>query len=483
MSRAARWIVAAAVAALLTACASSRGLHTEATLTDPDHLKAQQTLAAAQTDASTWPQTQWWKSFGDPQLDQIMDEALAGNPDLRIAEARLRQALAQAAGVDATRKPSASLSAQAAGARTSQDGFVPPPYNGTWIGFEQINAVLSWQLDLWGRNRANYESAVGSAKAAELDTQAARLSLTVSIARIYAQMAGDYLQLDVAQDSLKQREQILDLTRQRNREGMDSMLEVRQAEAGVPDAREQIGLLSESTEQARNALAALIGAGPDRALSIQHPAIHAGGTSVLPTSVPSELLGHRPDLLAQRWRVEAASRGIDAAHADFYPNVNLTAFAGLQSLGTGTFLAWGNRQYGVEPAISLPLFDAGRRRAGLAARDAEYDAAVEQYNQALTEGLHDVASALTAMRSLDLLRRDARAGLAAAQQAYDLALLRYREGLGNYLNVLSAEGQLLSQRRLDAQLQGQTLTATVDLTRALGGGFTPPADAFEEHHP
>ena len=469
--------------AVLSACASTRGLHPQSALTDPDHLQAQQTLNAAQIDATAWPQSQWWKAFGDPQLDQIMDEALAGNPDLRSADARLREALAQAAAADVSRKPGAELSAQGAGARFAEHGFIPPPYNANWAGFEQINALLTWNLDLWGKNRATYESAVGAARAAELDTQAARLTLTVSIARIYAQMSGDYRQLDIANDTLQQRQQILDLTRQRNGEGLDSLMEVRQAEAGVPEAREQIGLLSEATEKERNAIAALIGAGPDRALTLQHPQLHAAGGNVLPASVPSELLGHRPDLLAQRWRVEAAQRSIDAAHADFYPNINLTAFAGFQNLGTAAFLTWGNRQYGVSPAISLPLFDAGRRRAALAGRDAEYDAAVEQYNKALDEGLHDVADALTSMRSLDLLRRDAHEGLATAQQAYDLAVIRYREGLSNHLNVLSAESQLLSQRTLDAQLSAQTIIATIDLTRALGGGFMPPTAAFEEHHP
>jgi len=483
MNRTLRLLLPAIGAALLGACASSRGLQPQSRLVDPDQLHAQQTLGAARIDAAAWPQVQWWKAFGDPQLDRLMDEALAGNPDLRIADARLRQAQAAAAAVDATRKPSVTLSGQGAAGRFAEHGFIPPPYNGAWAGFEQLNAMLSWNLDLWGKNRATYESAVGTARAAELDSQAARLTLTVSIAGIYARMAGDYQALDVAQDTLKQRQQVLELTRERNREGLDSMMEVRQAEAGVPAASEQVGLLIESTEQGRNALAALIGTGPDRARSITHPQLHAAGGSVLPTSVPSELLGHRPDLLAQRWRVEAAARGIDAAHADFYPNVNLIAFAGFQNLGTAAFLTWANRQYGVAPAISLPLFDAGRRRATLAGRDADYDAAVEQYNKALNDGLRDVADALTAMRSLDLLRRDAQAGMTAARQAYDLALTRYREGLGNQLNVLNAETQLFSQRTLDAQLSAQTVIATIDLTRALGGGFTPPAAAFEEHHP
>ncbi len=195
---------------------------------------------------------------------------------------------------------------------------------------------------------------------------------------------------------------------------------------------------------------------------------------LLPTSVPAELLGHRPDLVAQRWRVEAASQGIREATAEFYPNVDLLAFVGLQNLGSTNLFSAANRQYGVAPTFTLPLFDAGKRRAKLAAQDAAYDVAVEQYNQLMTDALREVVDALTSMDSLGRQRGEERDALANAQEAYDLSVLRYREGLGNYLQVLSAESQLLAQRSLEAQLQARALDLSVDLVQALGGGFVPP---------
>jgi len=177
--------------------------------------------------------------------------------------------------------------------------------------------------------------------------------------------------------------------------------------------------------------------------------------------------------VAQRWRVEAASQGIREAKAEFYPNVDLIAFVGLQNLGSTNLFSAANRQYGIAPAVSLPLFDAGKRRAKLAAQDAQYDIAVEQYNQIVTDALREVVDALTSMDSLAKQRGEEREALANAQEAYDLSVLRYREGLGNYLQVLSAESQLLTQRSLEAQLQARSLDLSVDLVQALGGGFVP----------
>ncbi len=174
--------------------------------------------------------------------------------------------------------------------------------------------------------------------------------------------------------------------------------------------------------------------------------------------------------MAQKARIEAAAHDIDAAHAEFYPNINLAAFIGLQSLGTG-FFNTANRMYGAGPAITLPIFDAGRLRANLAGKDADYDLAVDAYNQALADALRDVAQNLAAFRSVDAQRREQKLAIETAQKAYDLALLRYREGLGNYLQVLSAEQPLLVQEALDVDLRARQRALSIDLVRALGGGY------------
>jgi NodT family efflux transporter outer membrane factor (OMF) lipoprotein len=271
------------------------------------------------------------------------------------------------------------------------------------------------------------------------------------------------------------------LTRDRNAAGIDSRLELKQAEAAVPAAREQVAQLNETIELTRHQIAALLGQGPDRGLAIARPAAMQSTDALLPSRVPSQLLGRRPDIVAQRWRVESAGRGIHVAKTQFYPDVNLTAFVGFQNLGTSGFLSLGSREIGAGPALSLPLFDAGQRRANLAAADAQYDEAVEQYNQTLSDALREVVDQLSSFRSLAQQRTEEEQALAASRDAYDLAVLRYREGIGNYLQVLSAEAPLLVQESLEADLRARALDLSINLVRALGGGFeqstTPLASA------
>jgi NodT family efflux transporter outer membrane factor (OMF) lipoprotein len=464
---------ALAVVVMVAACASTHGLKPQAALAGEDNLAAAQSLGSAAIDSSGWPQQNWWSRFDDPQLDQLMSEALAGSPSLKVALARARQAAAVAEAADSVRSPRVDSSLSATRERFPANGVIPPPFAGGWSTFDQLQATLSWDIDFWGKNRAAFEQALGQARAAAVDQQAARLALSVDVAHAYVQLMRAYLQLDVGQATVEQRQTVYALTRDRNAAGLDSRLELKQAEAAVPAAREQVEQLNETIALTRNQLAALLGQGPDRGLAIKRPAAMAGADAALPSRVPSQLLGRRPDIVAQRWRVEAASRGIHVAQAQFYPDVNLTAFVGFQSLGTSGFLSLGNREVGVGPALSLPLFDAGQRRANLAAADAQYDAAVEQYNQTLVDALREVVDQLTSFRSLSEQRNEQQQALAASRDAYDLAVLRYREGVGNYLQVLSAEAPLLTQEALEVDLRARALDLSINLVRALGGGVEP----------
>jgi len=462
-----------ALAALLVlaSCASTHGLKPRAAISAADALKADRALADANVDAAAWPARDWWTRFGDPQLDGLINEAVAGSPSLKVALDRAQQASALAEEAASARSPRVDSSLSATRQRFAENGVVPPPYAGGWATFDQLQATLSWDIDFWGKNRAAFEQALGQARAAELDAQVARLALSADVGHAYVQLMRAYLQLDVAQATVEQRETVFALTRDRNVAGVDSRLELKQAEAAVPAAREQVAQLNESIALTRNQIAALLGQGPDRGLAIARPAAMTGADAALPSRVPSQLLGRRPDIRAQRWRVEAARQGIHVAQTQFYPDVNLNAFVGFQSLGTSSFLSLGNREVGVGPAVSLPLFDAGRRRANLADADAQYDAAVEQYNQTLSDALREVVDQLSSFRSVSEQRVEQEHALAASRDAYDLAVLRYREGVGNYLQVLSAEAPLLIQESLQADLRARALDLSINLVRALGGGL------------
>ena len=241
-------------------------------------------------------------------------------------------------------------------------------------------------------------------------------------------------------------------------------------ETSVPAARARVAQFEGEIALARNQLAALLGKGPDRGLGITRPALHMAPVA-LPSRVGADLLGRRPDIVASRWRAEAAARDIDVAKTAFYPDVNLTALIGVQSVTASKLLEAGSGIPSFGAAIRLPIFEAGRLRGALAVRNAEYDAAVEQYNQALSDALREVVDQLASLRSVQAQRGDADAALASAEEAYQLAVTRYRAGLGSLLQVISAETQVIDQRSLRAELQSRELALSINLIRALGGGF------------
>lgn len=466
-------------AVLLGGCASMAGLDPRATPVAAGQLAVGQSLSSAKLSADAWPRADWWRRFGDPQLDRLMEEALSGNPTLRVAEARTRKALAFAQTAQSALYPRVNGDTAVTRQRFPEHGLVPPPYAGSWKTQARLEATLDFGLDLWGGNQAAYESALGTARAAEIDARAARLALSVNIAQAYVQLERTYLQLDVAEKTLADREQIHKLTTDRFNAGIDSRLAVKQTEAGIPAAREQIAQLQETIGLTRNQLAALAGQGPGRGLALARPALKTPEVPALPSTLPAELLGRRPDVVAQRWRVEAVRKDIAVARSEFYPNVNLAAFIGFQSIGLQELLRAGSRTLGAGPAITLPIFDGGRLRGNLAGKNADYDTAVEIYNHTLIEALHDVVDQITSFRSLAEQRRQQAIAQATAQDAYDLAVLRFREGVGGYLEVLAAESQLLIQRALAVDLRARDLSLSINLARALGGGLedaaAPPA--------
>jgi NodT family efflux transporter outer membrane factor (OMF) lipoprotein len=466
--------VAVSAVTLIAGCASTNGLAPTASPRDANALAAQRSLRDAHAGDAAWPARDWWKALDDAQLDALIDEAVRDSPTLKVAAARTRKAIAAADAAAAPLSPRIDGSASSTRERFPNNGLTPPPLGGSTRTVNELQATLSWEIDFWGKNRAAYEAALGAARAAEVDAYAARLALSTNIAQAYVQLQRAYLLHDVAVATLAERQRIYELTRDRNAAGLDSRLELKQAESAVPATHEALVALDERMALARNQIAALLGAGPDRGLAIERPAATALASVALPSTLPAELIGRRPDVVAQRWRIEAAGRDIASAKAQFYPNVNLVAFVGLQTLGASNLLAAASGMAGVGPAITLPIFDAGRLRANLAAKDADYDVAVEQYNQTLADAMRDVVDQLASFRSVAAQRVQQRQALATTRKAYELALLRYREGLGNYVQVLSAEQPLLDQQSLDAELHARELELSINLVRALGGGYEPP---------
>lgn len=369
--------------------------------------------------------------------------------------------------------PNADLSMSASRERFSANGTTPAPAKGTWQNIYQATFNVNYELDFWGKNRSAVEAAVGRRHAVEVDEHAAVLVLSSSIVQTYIALHNNYRQLDVAQALLNQQQQIDKLTQQRFAAELGTQIDIKQAQAALPASRANIAALKESIELAQNKLASLLGKGPDRGRGIARPQMQASDSPVLPTHLPAELIGHRPDVVAQRWRVEASGHEIDVAKARFYPDVNLTSFIGLQSLTFNTFNDHSSRILGISPAISLPIFEGGRLRANLDAQDAAYDLAVESYNQTVIDALRDIADQLASLRWIKERLAEQTEAVVTAQSAADLVGQRYSAGLATYLQVLATQNASLTEQRRLVDLQSRGLSLQADLSRALGGGYYP----------
>ena len=464
-------LAAIAAAALLAGCASNGGLAPSAQLRDARSLEARATLDGSHVSPAAWPAHDWWQRYGDAQLNAMMATALADSPSMGSAAARLRQAEALAGIAGAALSPQVNGAARSSRTRFSEHSNVPKPLAGSYQWSNEGTLNFSYELDFWGKNQAGVDAAVGRQRAAEVDVEAARLLLTVALTRAYLTLSQLYAQHDLGEAVLKQREQILSLTRQRVAANIDSQADLKQAELGIPLAKADLAASGEAIALACTQLAALMGAGPDRGAQIARPQLQQVRPADVPGSVPSELIARRPDVVAQRWRVEAQRRDIDVAKAQFYPTVNLTALVGLQSLGFEKLFNTGSGIAGAGSALSLPIFDGGRLRGNLALRDADYDVAVEAYNQTLVDAVRDVVSQLVSLQWLGERKALQAEASATAQQAYALSLQRYRSGVGNYLQVLATETQVLAQQRAQIDLDTRAFDLDMQLVRALGGGY------------
>lgn len=459
-----------ALVVMLAACANDHGLKPDATLVDPGSLNTATSLAPATVSPAAWPSATWWNGLGDPQLDALIEQALRDNPSLQVTAARARQATASADAADADR--SAYIGADAAVQRSRFSRVQDPLLQGDrYSTLRTAEVTFDYSFDLWGGERAAWEAAVGQARAAEVDRQAARLTLAVDVARAYSDLGHAFIAADIAQEDLKRTQQMLTLGRQRLAAGIDSQYQLQQTESLEASAQEQAVNADKELRSARIALAVLMGKGPDRANDITRPQILKPAAVAVPSLLPADLLGRRPDLVAARWRVEAASRSIEASKTRFYPNLNLTAAAGTQSILGDALFGRTSRFFNIAPAVSLPIFDGGRLRAGLAASDADYELAVAQYNKSLVGALGEVADAINRLEALGRQVEAKQHAVDVAHASYSTVTDRYGSGIGNYLDVLTIEQQLLGAQQQLASLNAQRIDVSIQLMQALGGGY------------
>lgn len=436
---------------------------------DVDHDAAYELPPSVTLSTAEWPTEDWWKRFNDPQLDGLLVRALQESPSIRLALAKIDQARAMSNLAGAALEPRMDGQAATTEQRFSSHGTTPKPVAGSWHYVTQGTLGVQYEFDFWGRNRETLAGALGRQHASEIDAAAARLILSTAVVQTYIALQNTDDEIAVEEDQLRRQLDILALTSKRVQAKMDTLIDLKQAQEGIPVRKGAIAALKEHRELLEHELAALVGSTATSPI-LAPPTLRLPTEVVLPSRLPAELIGRRPDVVALRWRIEASGHDIAAAKASYYPNINLVAFAGLQSLGLDNFLQTENRILGLGPAFSLPIFDGGRRDAQLTLQGASYDTMVETYNGTVLAALKDVADQLTSLKWLQARMSEQTQAVSTAQDAADLVRRRYAVGLATYVQVLMSEDAVLQQRRGLVDLQARALSLDVALCRAIGGG-------------
>ncbi|WP_230473731.1 efflux transporter outer membrane subunit [Dyella choica] len=476
MNRRSNHLLVALMLAVLGGCSLAPTYHTPVLPSVPAQFKEGDTAWKTAAPADDMPRGGWWMVYGDATLNELETKLDADNPSLAAALARYDGARAVesqfAAGlfphVDALANP---LRARQSDNRPLRGSHQPNEYDSNTVG-----VGASYDLDLWGRIRNEVSEGHALAQAAQADLASAKLSLEARLASDYVRLRGYDIQVRILQDALKAYQRALELTENRHGGGVASGLDVSRAQAQLEDAQAQVADVMAQRALSEHAIAALVGE-PASSSSI------ATGRDQLkvpmtPVGVPSSLLERRPDIAAAERRVFAANAGIGVARAAFFPDISLSGSYGFQNTGTDNLLAIGNRFWALGPLATLNIFDASLRRAQLRQTQAQFAQASADYRQVALTAFREVEDDLSLLQQLGVEAGHDDQAFAAAQQTLNIATNRYREGIVNYLDVVTAQTAALSAQRSAEAVRTRRLQASVDLIRAIGGGWT--RDAVEQ---
>lgn len=471
-------LLAAAVATLLAAC------HIPAKIERPA-LRDDVPLAGLVTDQRPgWPAAEWWRAYGDPQLDTLMDMALRGAPDLAQAKTRVDSAQQNIRVAAAQAGLRVDGSAQVARQRMSEHGLIPAQFLGfTWYNQADIGVQVSYDFDWWGKKRFTLESAIDSARAAEAERSASSLAIQAVVADTYFGWLADMSRVAIADRLVAVRERGLRIAELRVRQGVDVPDTAQQARAELAGARQQRVALQGSADIRRASLATLVGVSPAQLPALTPRALPDVGTG-LPANVGSDLMARRPDIAASRWQVEAALRQTDAARAQFFPDVSLSGMAGLSSIDMDKLFSASSRVFSLAPALHLPIFEGGALEANHGVTQAQLGAAVAQYNATVASAARDVATQALGAQQIASRRTQQAEQIDAAKTLLGSAKARAARGVRDDRESLETEASLAQQLDMDADLQGQALSTDVALIKSLGGGYRAEAiDSSSTHSP
>lgn len=421
---------------------------------------------------------QWWRLFADSQLDTLIQEAIAANPDLAIAETRIREARAQSRIAGAELSPNLDMSSGYSHTRKSEH----VPSGGTRQDLFQLSFDASWELDLFGGNRRQIEAAEAMLAASVEAYRDVLVSLTAEVAKNYIDLRAAQKRLVIANNNIKLQEQTLTLTQERHAAGLGDSLEISQAQTQLALLQSQVPALEILAAKARHQLTLLLGRQPTDptwlgAAPLPQPPLH------LPDLLPSTLLRQRPDIRSAERQLAAANAEVGMATADLFPRFSLAALVGLQSTDLQQLITSGSRYWTMGPAIQWPLFDGGRRRASLTASEARLDRARLSYEKTILRALAEVEDALVDFDREHNTRVRLNEAVLSSRQATQLSQDQYQAGLSNFLNVLLASATLAQSEDKLAQSDQRLALAMIALYKAMGGGWQDAPAAPSPQNP
>ncbi len=456
---------------VLAGCATPPPLDRSAVPATPEAYKAgPQTVAdgrwAVVPPADAEPRGDWWAVFGDAELDALERRALAGNTDLQSAAARLAQARALLRSSDADRLPQLGVSAGAARGTQSALGLGSGPAASSLYN---AGAALSWELDLSGRLSLASQAASLDAQAREALLQSTRLMVQAEVAQTYLALRFADQERRLVRDTVAAYRETLALTERRFQAGDVAELDLARVQTEVASTEADAIALDRRRAELENALAVLLGESAssfklaERSEPVTLPAVPGG--------LPSAMLARRPDVAAAQRSLLAAQARVGVAQAAWFPSLTLTANGGYASPELSDVFKWSARAWSVDALLSLPLFDGGRRQAGVDNAKAGLDLAMAGYRQQLLQALREVEDSLAGLQLLARQSQVQEDAVRSATRATALSDARYRNGFISQLDLLDARRSELRNRRSALQVQAAQYQFTVGLIRALGGGW------------
>ncbi len=420
-----------------------------------------------------WPSRQWWEMFASEELNALIQKALSDNPSLIGVRRRIDYAAQTAKVVRSKLFPLISFDANETWQLLSHNGLYRTLNPTIPVNANLVDLTLSftYEFDFWGKNLHRFRAALGERKAQEAEAAQVEIITTTAVAQTYFALKTNLIRLQLFERLYQVRKEIFDLQNLLQDSALLSALSPLSAKENLLEAEKLVWGIRDEVDTDKHLLNILVGSGPDAPLDIagQLPSLPA--QLEIPETVSLNLLSRRPDLMAQIWRVEALANEVGAAKADFYPNINLTGFLGLESILYALLFKSNSKAAGLEPAIHLPIFTAGAIRANIRAKKALFDEAVEQYNALILQSTQEVSDLLSFAETLFHQKQEQERIVASAETRYDITRLRNEMGLDSLLATYALQEEVITKELDNVTLLFGQYAAAIKLIKSLGGGY------------